>query len=314
MLLRASSRRGSCACLILAALLGAAVQSLAGCDSLPYEKVTLDFKERTPTAFARHPAGWLKVALAPILSPRVSATDYRVLFHKLGSDLGRSVDLIYGRSHRQTIELVAAGRVDLALIGSGDYLALRKREPRVEALAVGRSREGLQTHALLLVRVGSAFSSFEQLRGKRFAFTAPSSISGHLFPQLLLARQGASPADFFAGHVYTESQDRALQAVNSGLQDATSIDALGFDYLRATGSELTRGVRVIARSKPYANPPIVAGPRSTPAQRARWRNALLRLHTRPAALSALQKLQLQRFEAPPKGLYVDPLTAWSQAR
>lgn len=277
-----------------------------GCRDLPYEILDLDFSARTPLATPQHPKGWLRVALAPLVSPRLCAADYRVLVHKLGSTLGRSVDVVFGRTHRQTLELLKGGSVDLALVGGGSYAAALKGR-RAFGLAIARSGGASRRAALLVVRASSSFRSLAELRGKRFAFGPSSSHGSYRFPMALLAAEGSRAEHFFGGQTFVESADRALLALQRGTIDATALSGFVYDYLAARRGPLVAGLRVIARSAPYANPGFMASPRTRLATRRRWQQALLALHTRPAALNALQQVGIERFVLPPSGASSEPL-------
>ncbi len=52
-------------------------------------------------------------------------------------------------------------------------------------------------YSYILVAKGSRFSSFEELRGKRFAFTDPLSNTGKLVPTYMLAKMNETPEKFF---------------------------------------------------------------------------------------------------------------------
>lgn len=293
----------------LAALLLAA--GTASCKRKSFEEERVNFKQRTPIAKDQRGTDKLRFALAAMISPRETNKEYARLIQELGRELGRKISLLHGRSYKQVNRLLQADKLDMAFVCTGGYMQLRQMEPRVSVVAVPVVRGKVTYRSLVIVRQESTAKSFADLRGKRFAFTDPLSNTGYLYPVSLVHKQGATKDDFFASYVFVGAHDRAIRAVQRRAQDAAAVDSLVFEHLRATRPEAVAGLRVLIQSPEFGIPPIVAGPGATKAQRARWRQSLLLLHQRAPAKVALDKLSIDYFAVPSKGLYESADQLWN---
>ena len=64
-----------------------------------------------------------------------------------------------------------------------------------------------------IVARDSPVRRFEELRGKRYAFSDPLSNSGHLVPVYMLVRAGETPERFFKRYIFTYSHSANVEAV-----------------------------------------------------------------------------------------------------
>jgi phosphonate transport system substrate-binding protein len=112
------------------------------------------------------------------------------------------VELVTGTSYTAVIEAMRADRADAMLVGPFAYV-LAVQEAQAEALAVNVGLESdapaydpnVPTHyySVIFTKKGSGIATFEDLRGKDFAFVDPASTSGHLAPKTLLIQNGLNP-------------------------------------------------------------------------------------------------------------------------
>jgi phosphonate transport system substrate-binding protein len=296
----------------LAAALCALAVALLGCRRSRFEEVEVELRDRVPRAAAAGaPRQVFRFGLAAMISPRETASEYATLARELGAELGAAAELVHGKSYREVNDLLAAGQLDAAFLCTGGYLELRSRVA-VEVLAVPRVAGRTTYRSFIIAREGAAPRSLLELRGRRFAFTDPLSLTGHLYPSSRLRAAGLEPGTFFAGFEFLGSHDRAIQAVRREIVDAAAVDSLIFDFVRAAGRG--EGLRVVERSPELGIPPVVALASRGPELSARWRNALLRLHERGAARAALSRIRIERFVPAPAGLYGGAEAIWRGAR
>lgn len=255
----------------------------------------------------------VRFGVGAMISPRQVDSAYSALAHKLGSALQRSVGLFYARSYRQLNDLLRTGKIDIAFIDTGAYLELRDQVPTLPIVAVPQVSGQLRSELLVVVHAGQRASTFAELAGTRFIFGDPLSLAGRAFPLALLRRLGKTPQTFFAASTQVGAHDRALAAVEAGVQGATSVSGLAFAHYRRRHPRST-GLRVLQRFGAIGNPPIVARPQVSAEQLARWRAAFAALHTRPAAMQALSRLGIERFVAAPRGLYTEATALWRRGR
>ena len=238
------------------------------------------------------------IGVANILSPAETVTYYEDLFSYLSEKLGKKVKLVQRKNYEEMNELLRLGRVDFAFVCSRAYIA-GARQFGLELLAVPVVYdEGPVYYSYIIVNRDSDIHSFEELRGRSFAFTDPLSNSGELYPRYLLAKMNETPDTFFSHYFYTYSHDKSIEAVASGIVDGAAVDSLIWDYKNITEPWLTSKTRIINVSPPFGIPPVVASPHTDKALTERIRNILLNMHRDEEGREILEKLRIKRFVQP----------------
>lgn len=273
--------------------------ALVACSQPRYPMVRLNVDTRGEVVAVERAPGRLplRVAIAAVISPKATFDTYKPLLDYLAERLDRPVELLQRLTYAEINELVRTGHADLGFICGGAFVE-GEREGYMELLVVPQIG-GLTTYrALIIVAASSPYVSFDELRGKRFAFTDPLSNSGHLYVQYRLALRGETPDSFFSDTIYTYSHDNAIRAVAQGVVDGATVDSLVYDFLVQSEPELGRRLRVIERSQPFGIPPVVVHPGLDPALKALLREALLEMHEDPKGRQALAALRTDRFVLP----------------
>jgi phosphonate transport system substrate-binding protein len=219
-----------------------AVWTTVSCDRAPQESeaagvIRLDRLEPLPAFQGENQTNTFKMAIAAVLSPTGNDTYYRPLIDYFAKALGRPARLIQRRNYQEINDLLARGGVDVAFVCTGAYL---REKGSMELLVVPRIGGKTTYHSLLIVNANSPVGSFEQLRGKVFAFTDPLSQTGYFYPISLLEQMGEQPESFFARTIFTYSHDRSINAVARGLVDGAAVDHLVYDQLLAQVREHPR--------------------------------------------------------------------------
>jgi phosphonate transport system substrate-binding protein len=247
----------------------------------------------------------LRVAVGAMISPQKTYDYYREILDYIGNKVGRNVQLVQRKTYIEVNELLAKGLIDIAFICSGPY-ATGKEKYRFEGLATPQVRGKPFYQSYLIVNKGSSYQTFEDLKGRVFAFTDPNSNSGTLVPKYWLALIGAHPESYFKSTNYTYSHDNSILAVAKSLVDGATVDGHIWEYYNVYNSIHTAKTRIIKKSEPFGSPPLVAS-ESLPAQlKNRIRDALLSMHQDAEGKQILKELLIDRFVAPKKSWY-DPI-------
>jgi phosphonate transport system substrate-binding protein len=269
---------------------------LAACSTtqaaaLPY----VDLSVRAPLpAVAETDERPLLIAVGAILSPQGTLDSYRELAAYLSATLDRPAEIVQRRTYAEINALIAQNRVDLAFICTSAYLdGVASGSLRLLAAPEigGRSVYFSQ----LIVPASSPAQNMADLRGARFVFTDPMSLTGRVYPTYLAQQLGSTPEQFFESVSYTYSHDRAIEAVAAGVADGAAVDSLVLAYATERDPALAASIKVIHTSEAFGIPPVVV-PAGLPAvSAARLRRILLDMDRTPAGQSVLSQLGIDRF-------------------
>ncbi len=254
------------------------------------------------TAAAAEQATPVRIAVAPMISPEETVAAYQDLMHYLSARLRRPVQMKQRRTYQEVNDLLGTGQLEAAILCSGTYVHAR-RQYGVELLAVPVVNGSPTYRSYVIAREDGRVGSFEELRGRRFAFTDPLSTTGYLYPVYHLLIQGLKPRAFFAKTLFTYSHDNSIEAVVERVVDGAAVDSLIYDYLRANHPARVARTRVIQQSERFGNPPV-AVPRAVPPDLKRQlRAAFLALDADLQGRQILGSLGVDRFLPGDERLY-----------
>ena len=248
-----------------------------------------------------HPV--LRVAVGAMISPERTYADYAGLFAEVARREHRTLRLVQRSTYRDLNDLIRRGEVDVAWICTGAWPELR-RDGAARLLAIPVVNRATTYNALLIGTASRPARDLASLRGARFVFTDPLSLTGCLYPtRRVKAETGLDPATFFGETRFTHGHDNSIEAVRRGFADAASVDSLVFDYLRSRSPAEVDGVRILETSPPFPIPPLVVPSQLPVEDEASLRNVFLRLSDDLAGRARLSPLLVDRFAIPDPPAY-----------
>jgi phosphonate transport system substrate-binding protein len=161
-----------------------------------------------------------------------SDTIYRAFLptvEHLATELDVPVRLIVTRDYEELSDRLVDGTVDIAWIGSANYVKTRKRLPSIRYVATYMERSSASGQvqpyyqSVILTLSNSPYRSLEELRGTRFGFTSPDSTSGYAYPRMILADRNITPDEFFGGVYYLGRHIDVIDALVAGSLDAGAV-------------------------------------------------------------------------------------------
>ena len=233
-----------------------------------------DIAKKMPLAEAHHPPSHgvqSSIALAQMsrltvaFPARGDSADLQRKANAVGQFLSRElripVDTVVS-DDTAAVEALRANRADVAFLSSRPALkAEQLANARLYLAEVRPNYSGGHTYrSVMVVRKESPLRSgnnaqqtLSQLRGKRIAFTSPTSGSGFIFPVGELVRSGFVPNrdrlnGFFTNVTYGNNYSGALQAVLRGQADVAAVSeyALNSPYITAQEASQLRVLYAIS--------------------------------------------------------------------
>lgn len=236
----------------------------------------------------------LRIAAASVISPQETVRSYGVFFAYLEKQIGRPLELVQRRTYEETYDLLKYGTLDIAMVCTYVYV-LGHAEIGLELLAGPEVNGKAEYQSFIITQSDSGITNWDDLAGKRFAFTDPLSTSGRIYPLSVLRGRNADPGTFFSSTTYTYSHDNSIKAVAEGVVDGAAVDSLVYEQWVRLNPDLGASLRVIDRSAALPSPPMVVSRRMDPELRSAFREALLHMHEDPEGQKILADLGIDRW-------------------
>lgn len=241
-------------------------------------------------------------AISPMASPVSTVSSFSDFINYLSQKTGIKIILKQRRKYSEINSLLKSGDAQFAYTCTGAYLSGRK-EFGLEVLAVPVVNGRTTYNSYIIVNSKSKIQTFEQLKGKVFAFTDPLSLSGRIYPAYLLETMNMTPEKFFRKTFYTSSHEKSVESVAYGLADGAAVDSLIFEDMKRMNVPATAMVNIIQISPPYGIPPIVAAPGADKSIKQIILSSLLKMKDDPAGKKILETLHIEKFVLPDPAIY-----------
>ena len=274
--------------------------NLTGAQSVTPDLSANAFQHLNITSSSNQPL--LRVAIAPVISPRESLNKYHHLAHHLADVLQSKLVFIQRNSYREITALMEHGECDLALVSTGAYI-IEHGKGTMEVLATPVVHGQERYRSLLLVRSDSSHQGFEDLKGQPFATSHWESSSSWLFPCFLVRTLGGDPKTYFSKVHVTGGHDRSILALLHKKVEATAVHSHVFEAILKAYPELGPKFKILAESSPWGNHPFVVHPQCSEEQKKKFRQALLSMHLTKIGQESLREADIERFFIPEPSFY-----------
>lgn len=232
----------------------------------------------------------LKVSAIPDEAPTELQRKFAPLGKYLEKATGMKVEFVPVTDYAAVVESLATGKIDMAWLGGFTYVQSKIRTKGATVPIVQRQEDAAFTSKF--ITASSAINSLADLKGRTFAFGAPSSTSGHLMPRHFLLQAGIDPDKDFKTIAYSGTHDATVAFVQAGRADAGVLNASVWDKLVEQHKVDPSKVRVFAVTPPYYDYNWTVRGGLDPALRKKLTEAFLRLD--PADPGQREIMALQR--------------------
>jgi phosphonate transport system substrate-binding protein len=191
----------------------------------------------------------LRVSAIPDEAPTELQRKFAPLGAYLEAETGMKVVFVPVTDYAAVVEALATRKLDLAWLGGFTFVQARIRTGGTAVPLVQRAEDAKFTSRF--ITANDSIKSFADLKGKTFAFGAPSSTSGHLMPRYFLGQEGLNPDKDFKTVAFSGAHDATVAFVQAGKVDAGVLNASVWDKLVEQKKVDTTKVRVFATTPPY---------------------------------------------------------------
>jgi phosphonate transport system substrate-binding protein len=191
----------------------------------------------------------LRVSAIPDEAPTELQRKFAPLGKYLEAQTGLKVVFTPVSDYAAVVESLATKKIDLAWLGGFTFVQAKIRTNGTAIPIVQRTEDAVFTSKF--ITADPAIKSVADLKGKTFAFGAPSSTSGSLMPRFFLQQAGLNPEKDFKNVAYSGAHDATVAFVAAGKAEAGVLNASVWDKLVEQKKVDTDKVRVFSTTPPY---------------------------------------------------------------
>ncbi len=178
-------------------------------------------------------------------------------------ELGVKVKLFTAAEYAGIVNGLAAGQVHVGWLGASSYASTYMDCKCVEPIAGAQNLQGgMGYNSVLIVKSGTPYKKYQDLKGKTVARNDPHSTSGYLIPTVHWAGKVGTPIDKYYNSPLSGGHQQTIMGVLNGTFDAgftwTTLGD-GFGAIRKMmdkGMLDRKAIRVIWTSPLVPTPPV----------------------------------------------------------
>jgi phosphonate transport system substrate-binding protein len=231
----------------------------------------------------------LRVSAIPDEAPTELARKFAPLGKYLEKETGLKVSFVPVSDYAAVVESLATKRLDLVWLGGFTFVQAKIRTQGTAIPLVQREEDAKFTSKF--ITADDKIKSFADLKGKTFAFGAPSSTSGHLMPRYYLQQAGITADKDFKAIAFSGAHDATVAFVAAGKADAGVLNASVWDKLVEQKKVDPAKVHVFATTPPYFDYNWTVRGDLDPALVKKLSNAFLKLDAKNPEHAEILSLQ-----------------------
>ncbi|HTH97948.1 MAG TPA: phosphate/phosphite/phosphonate ABC transporter substrate-binding protein [Stellaceae bacterium] len=215
------------------------------------------------------------------VEPFEAAQNLIPIFDKIGATLSKAVGcpvkVFITTSYNAEIEAMRNGKLEAGEFGPLGYV-LAHQVAKAQAVATFTDKAGKpETYTASIVSwPGSGITKLSQVQGKTFAYSDPSSTSGHLFPAYGLRKAGIDP-DHGITALYAGSHTATFEALRNHKVQAGELNSEEVTATQAQGIYKASDFVTLWTSQPIPVDPIAVRGDLPPAFKKKLVSALQHL-------------------------------------
>jgi phosphonate transport system substrate-binding protein len=169
--------------------------------------------------------GVVRFGVEPYESAQRLIPVYKDVAKLIGDKLGCTVELYVATSYNAEIEAMRNDKLEFGQFGPLGYV-LAHQVAHADAIATMAGEDGKPAsyYASIVTWPGSGIKTLDEVKGRSFAFSDPSSTSGHLFPAYGLMKNGIDP-EHDVRAVYAGSHTASYEALRNHKVDAGELNS-----------------------------------------------------------------------------------------
>jgi phosphonate transport system substrate-binding protein len=209
------------------------------------------------SAFADDELEVLRFGLIPTESSTQITDRWQPLLDHIERVMNVKVKPYSASDYAGIIEAMRFKKIEVAYFGPKSYTEAAERS---NAWAIAREMKidgSTGYHGVLITKKDSGLKTFDDLKGKTFAFNDPNSTSGYLVPMTHFLRDlNIVPEEYFSRVTFSGSHEASMMSVKLGNVDAASTNDLDMDRKLQSGGISPDDFNIIWKSDMIPGSPL----------------------------------------------------------
>ncbi|GBN81798.1 hypothetical protein AVEN_174208-1 [Araneus ventricosus] len=190
----------------------------------------------------------------------------------------------------------------IAWMSSTIYLRMLKDSSPIELLPISSvhehirnsDRPGYYSDVIMHKDLGEKVKDFIDLRGSKWAYNCPESLSGHVITLSKMKETGEN-ASFFGNVLYSGSHLDSIKMVIGKKVDAAAVDANCLAFFLERNSHLADEIKVLTSWGPLPPYPFVVNSKLDESVKSDIMKCLLNMHQDREGLKKLEEFHVRKF-------------------
>ena len=194
----------------------------------------------------------IRITGIPDDNPTEIARHYQPVVNLLKKNLKTDVVYVPVTDYGAAVHALLSKKVDFAWLGGLSYVQARRQGDVIPLVSRDIDKK---FRSVIVVNKNKHIKGIHDLKGKKFAFGAKSSTSGHLMPRYFLTTKfRRNIVKEFAGPpLFSGAHDATVALVQSGKVDAGALNFQTWKRLKKEQPTSVDQVEVLAKTPPYVN-------------------------------------------------------------
>ena len=180
----------------------------------------------------------------------------------LQKKLGMPVEMISSTDYNGIIEGLKSNKLHIANLPPFAYVIATRNMKLIPMVTLGSNGKPSTYHSVIMVNAKSNIYTIEDVKRNAkklsFCFVEPASASGHLVPRGYLNTIGINPETDFKQTIFAGNHAASVLSIKAGKIDVGCTTEVAFNIMIRAKMLEPNDIRVIWRSEPIVNDPIVA--------------------------------------------------------
>jgi phosphonate transport system substrate-binding protein len=231
----------------------------------------------------------IKMAMIPFANAEQIIKDMTPFVELVAKESGYKIKFDVTTSNAPAIEGLCSSKLDVVWFGPLGYV-IAADKCGAQVMLVTEQKGSSKYRGAFFVQKNSPYQKLEDLKGKRVAFTEPTSTSGYLYPNGLLKSKGLDPKTFFGEAIFSGGHDAAVIALYKGQVDvAAAFENTPETRVQKTLPDVLDKVRPLEYTDWIPNDNVAAGKHVPPEVVEKLKAALMKVTSTPAGSAAMAK-------------------------